>query len=75
MPFATAHEYRLAYRLKQAGPERFVFIHGLRASKDSFDRCFDMEVFQGYTLAAMLYPCSPRPPRFNELIRPGELRF
>jgi len=30
MPFANAHEYKLAYRLKQAGAERSVLIHGLR---------------------------------------------
>jgi hypothetical protein len=30
MPFANAHEYRLAYRLKQAAPERSVFIRGRR---------------------------------------------
>jgi len=56
MPFATINECRLAYRLRQAGPESVVFVHGLGASRNSFDRCFDMETFQGYTLAAIDLP-------------------
>jgi len=42
--------------LKQAGPESFVFVHGLGCSKDSFDRCFEMEAFSGYTVAAIDLP-------------------
>ncbi len=52
----TFGKHRLAYRLKQDGPETFVFIHGLGASKNSFDRCFEMEAFRDYTLAAMDLP-------------------
>ena len=56
MPFATIDGHRLAYRLKQAGPESIVFVHGLGASKNSFDCYFEMEVFSGYTLAAIDLP-------------------
>ncbi|NVL90454.1 MAG: alpha/beta hydrolase [Desulfobacterales bacterium] len=68
MPFATINGHRLAYRLKQDGSESFVFIHGLGASKNSFDRCFEMEAFSGYTLAALDLPgCgeSSSPDRFS----------
>jgi pimeloyl-ACP methyl ester carboxylesterase len=56
MPFATANGHRLAYRLKRGGPKSFVFIHGLGASKNSFDRCFGMDAFSGYTLASLDLP-------------------
>ena len=56
MPFLTIGNHRLAYRLKQDGPESFVFIHGLGASKNSFDLCFEMEAFRGYTLASLDLP-------------------
>jgi len=56
MPFSTIGKHRLAYRLKLDGPESFVFIHGLGASRNSFDRCFGMEAFKGYTLAALDLP-------------------
>lgn len=68
MPFATADGHCLAYRLKQDGPESFVFIHGLGASKNSFDRCFHMEEFRDYTLASLDLPgCgeSGRPEDFS----------
>lgn len=68
MPFLTIGKHRLAYRLNQDGPESFVFIHGLGASKNSFDRCFEMEVFSGYTVAALDLPgCgeSSRPDDFS----------
>lgn len=56
MFFSTLGKHRLAYRLKRDGPESFVFVHGLGASMNSFDRCFDMEAFRGYTLAAVDLP-------------------
>jgi len=49
MPFSTIGKHRLGYRLKLDGPESFVFIHGLGASRNSFDRCFGMEALKGYT--------------------------
>ncbi len=68
MPFSTIGKHRLAYRLKLDGPESFVFIHGLGASRNSFDRCFGMEAFKGYSLAALDLPgCgeSSRPDEFS----------
>jgi len=68
MPFATVNGHRLAYQLKRDGAESFVFIHGLGASRNSFERCFDMKVFRGYTLAALDLPgCgkSSRPHDFS----------
>jgi len=68
MPFSTIGKHRLAYRLKQGGPESFVFIHGLGASRNSFDRCFGMDAFRGYTLSAVDLPgCgeSSRPDDFS----------
>lgn len=68
MPFVTINGHRLAYCFKQGGPEGFVFIHGLGASKNSFDLCFGMEAFSGYTLAALDLPgCgeSSRPDGFS----------
>lgn len=56
MPFAAIDGHRLAYRLRQAGPESLVFVHGLGASKNSFDRCFKLEIFSTYTLAAVDLP-------------------
>jgi len=47
---------QLAYRLRWSGPEGILFIHGLGASKDSFDNCFELESFRGYTLAAVDLP-------------------
>ncbi|NVM21332.1 MAG: alpha/beta hydrolase [Desulfobacterales bacterium] len=68
MPFSTIGKHRLSSRLKRDGPESFVFIHGLGASKNSFDRCFEMESFSGYTLASLDLPgCgeSSRPDDFS----------
>jgi pimeloyl-ACP methyl ester carboxylesterase len=68
MPVITIDNQRLRYRLKQDGPESFVFIHGLGASKNSFDRCFGMDAFRDYTLAAIDLPgCgeSSRPKDFS----------
>ena len=68
MSFATANGHKLAYRLRRDGPKSFVFIHGLGASKNSFDRCFDMDIFGGYTLAALDLPgcgLSGRPDDFS----------
>jgi pimeloyl-ACP methyl ester carboxylesterase len=56
MAFTTIEGNRLAYGVKHAGPESFVFVHGLGCSKDSFDRCFEMEAFSGYTVAAVDLP-------------------
>ena len=56
MSFTTIEGCRLAYRLKRVGLERFVFVHGLGASKNSFDCCFDMESFSGFTLATIDLP-------------------
>ncbi|MBW1859309.1 MAG: alpha/beta hydrolase [Deltaproteobacteria bacterium] len=68
MPLSTSGKYKLAYRLKQDGPESFVFVHGLGASKNSFDRCFEMEEFEKYTVATIDLPgCgeSSRPDDFS----------
>jgi len=68
MLFSTSGKHKLAYRLKQDGPESFVFVHGLGASKNSFDRCFEMEDFQNYTVATIDLPgCgeSSRPDDFS----------
>ena len=56
MPFSTIGNHRLAYRLQEDGPESFVFVHGLGASRNSFEQCFDMEAFKDYTLAAVDLP-------------------
>jgi pimeloyl-ACP methyl ester carboxylesterase len=56
MLFWTVGKHRLAYRLHQDGAETFVFIHGLGASSNSFDHCFEMEAFRGYTLATIDLP-------------------
>jgi pimeloyl-ACP methyl ester carboxylesterase len=68
MPLSTSGKYKLAYRLKQDGPESFVFVHGLGASKNSFDRCFEMKEFEKYTVATIdLAGCgeSSRPDDFS----------
>jgi pimeloyl-ACP methyl ester carboxylesterase len=68
MPFATVNGHKLAYQLKRDGAESFVFIHGLGASRNSFERCFDMKAFRGYTLAVLDLPgCgkSSRPHDFS----------
>ncbi len=56
MPFATTGGYKLAYSLRRAGTESLVFVHGLGASKNSFDRCLEMEAFRDYTVAAIDLP-------------------
>ena len=66
MPFATANGHKLAYRLKRGGPKSFVFIHGLGASKNSFDRCFGMDAFSGYTLASLDLPGCGESSRQND---------
>ena len=68
MPFEYVNGHRLAYRLRRDGPESFIFIHGLGASKNSFDCCFEMAVFGGYTLATLDLPgcgLSSRPDDFS----------
>ena len=68
MPFSTIGNHKLSYRLKKDGPESFVFVHGLGASKDSFDRCFELEAFREYTVASIDLPgCgeSSRPDDFS----------
>ena len=68
MPFANVGGHRLAYWARQAGPKSFVFVHGLGASKNSFDRCLETEAFRDYTLAAIDLPgCgeSSRPENFS----------
>ena len=68
MPLSTSGKHKLAYRMKQDGPESFVFVHGLGASKNSFDRCFEMEEFEKYTVATIDLPgCgeSSRPDDFS----------
>ena len=68
MPFEYVNGHRLAYRLRRDGPEGFIFIHGLGASKNSFDCCFEMAVFGGYTLATLDLPgcgLSSRPDDFS----------
>lgn len=50
------HESRLVYRLRRSGPEAILFIHGLGASRSSFDTCFELESFRDYTLAALDLP-------------------
>lgn len=68
MPFSTIGNQRLAYQLRHGGPESFVFVHGLGASKNSFERCLGMEIFRDYTVAAIDLPgCgeSSRPENFS----------
>lgn len=68
MPVIKIDNHRLGYRLRQDGPQSFVFIHGLGASKNSFDRCFGMDAFRDYSLAAIDLPgCgeSSRPEDFS----------
>lgn len=49
-------KYIPAYRLRRSGPETVIFIHGLGASKNSFDTCFELESFKDYTLASLDLP-------------------
>jgi pimeloyl-ACP methyl ester carboxylesterase len=56
MSFTTIGKHRIAYRLKKAGPQSLVFIHGLGASGNSFARCFAMEAFRDFTAAAVDLP-------------------
>jgi len=63
---------RLAYLLQRGGPETIVYIHGLGASKNSFEPCFKLAPFNVYTLAAIDLPgCgeSPRIDSFSYSIR------
>jgi len=56
MSVTTIDGNRLAYHVKHAGAESFVFVHGLGCSKDSFVRCFEMDAFNGYAVAAIDLP-------------------
>jgi len=56
MSFAEIDGYRLAYRYRQGGASSLVFVHGLGASKNSFDRYFEEEVFSGYGMASIDLP-------------------
>ena len=56
MLFFTSGRHRLAYHLRQGGQVCFIFLHGLGASKNSFDRCFDMPEFKQYSLASIDLP-------------------
>jgi len=56
MSVTTIDGNRLAYHVKHGGAESFVFVHGLGCSKDSFDRCFEMEAFNGHAVAAIDLP-------------------
>ena len=56
MLFFTSGQHRLAYQLKPEGRACFVFVHGLGASKNSFDRCFEMPAFEKYALASIDLP-------------------
>lgn len=56
MPFSNIRNHQLSYRLTRDGPDSFVFVHGLGASKNSFDRCFEMDAFRGFTLASIDLP-------------------
>lgn len=46
----------LACRVRRCGPDALVFLHGLGASRDSFDRAFDLERLTRFTLATMDFP-------------------
>jgi pimeloyl-ACP methyl ester carboxylesterase len=56
MSFAEIDGYRLAYRYRQGGASSLVFVHGLGASKNSFDRYFEEELFSGYGVASIDLP-------------------
>jgi len=56
VPVTRIDGNRLVYDVKYAGAESFVFVHGLGCSKDSFDRCFEMDAFSSYTVAAIDLP-------------------
>jgi pimeloyl-ACP methyl ester carboxylesterase len=72
MAFVSIRELELAYRLRKAGPESIVFIHGLGTSRNAFNPCFEMEAFRSYTLASVDLPgCgeSSRPDHFSYTMR------
>jgi pimeloyl-ACP methyl ester carboxylesterase len=49
-------ETGLACVLRYGGTEYILFIHGLGASKSSFEPCFQLALFNDYTLAAFDLP-------------------
>ncbi len=52
----------LAYRFRQGDAQSIIFIHGLGASKNSFDPCFEMPAFEKYTLTSVDLPgCGDSP--------------
>lgn len=65
-------ELNLAYRLRRGGPQSIIFIHGLGASKNSFDPCFEIPAFEKFTLASVDLPgCgeSPSPEGFSYALK------
>lgn len=65
-------ELNLAYRLRRGGPQSIIFIHGLGASKNSFDPCFGMPSFEKFTLVSVDLPgCgeSPSPAGFSYALK------
>jgi pimeloyl-ACP methyl ester carboxylesterase len=53
---AQEDETDLACMLRYGGPECILFIHGLGASKNSFETCFQLASFSDYTLASLDLP-------------------
>ena len=54
--------------MRRGGPQSIIFIHGLGASKNSFDPCFEMPAYEKFTLASVDLPgCgeSPSPAKFS----------
>ena len=56
MTMGQEGETGLASVLRYGGPECILFIHGLGASKGSFEPCFQLTSFHDYTLAALDLP-------------------
>jgi pimeloyl-ACP methyl ester carboxylesterase len=68
MSLITIDGYKLACFVKPGGPTGIVFLHGLGASKRSFDPLFQEKALKGYTLASIDLPgCgdSSHPDRFS----------
>jgi haloalkane dehalogenase len=52
----------LSYRMRRGGPVGMVFIHGLGASKECFNACFELPYLKDYTLLSVDLPgCGDSP--------------
>jgi len=55
-PAMTQWADGLACRVRRGGPDALVFLHGLGASRDSFDPGFERKRLAGFTLASVDFP-------------------